>query len=256
MVISKKAKVTIMGKINITLEGLQLCFQNSERLYLDSKEVSVPTKMALLELSLEEISKTLALTYAYEDRLFENEKFYNAYIQGAHIDKKKLRSKIEKLIEDPNSTLNTVDLIMSDSFILTMFQKHEPKIQFISKLIEFARDVILPFNKEIMDRSKTVKELIGRFYPDLSEEVKASSEAFMKASLDIDEHQLPDIIGRREDSLYISLEGGSFVSPISRAYDTDKLDLLVFALLAMSKGEIVLMTRALSKNSIHISGKN
>ena len=60
MSVKTKINIEIVGKLPITLEGAQLAVHNSERLSIDSKNVSIPTKVALLEIGLEEISKAWA----------------------------------------------------------------------------------------------------------------------------------------------------------------------------------------------------
>lgn len=69
---SNTVKVNVVGKLPITLEGVQLALQNAERLFNDSQQVSIPTRVALLEIGLEEITKTWGILLGYEKNMFEN----------------------------------------------------------------------------------------------------------------------------------------------------------------------------------------
>ena len=113
---------------NTTLQDLQLCLIKAERLYKDSKSVSFPTKVSLIELSLEEVSKCWALLFKY---LEKNSISYDLFIKrtnqnellGGDDEIKRSASKIQDLLNDPELCDN--------------LKRHNIKIDFIIKLKEF-----------------------------------------------------------------------------------------------------------------------
>ena len=52
-------------KIRPSLESIEICLLNSQRLASDAEKVSLPTRAALLELSLEEITKGWMLYFTF-----------------------------------------------------------------------------------------------------------------------------------------------------------------------------------------------
>ena len=91
---------------NVTLQDIQLCLINADRLYKDSKSVSFPTKVSLIELSLEEVSKCWALLFKYFEK---NSIPYDLFIKGIKPNElfggdneiNRTWSEIQGLLNDP-----------------------------------------------------------------------------------------------------------------------------------------------------------
>jgi|GEM_PF-1564410 len=113
---------------NVTLQDIQICLINAERLHTDSTSVSFPTRVSLIELSLEEVSKCWALLFKY---LEKNSISYDLFIKkinpnellGGDDEIKGSVSKIQDLLNDPELCNN--------------LKRHNIKIDFIIKLKEF-----------------------------------------------------------------------------------------------------------------------
>lgn len=232
-----------------TLEAIQLCYENAQRLFEDSLEdISIPSQMALLELSLEEVSKTLALVFMFEHVSFKvDDKVFDNYLKVAHIKKERYLSKLEEVRNTDNKKENFQGLELTYNEVIEMFEKHKVKIKFISKLIKHVRDFMIPFSRGLMDREKTLKELIGRYYNVSSTEDLDAGSQFVKDALNIDENQLGDIIKERENALYVSWEKGLFTSPNLRANEPELIENLVLVLLGIAKTEVLIMTKAISR---------
>jgi len=81
----------VVDRLPITLEGVRLALQNAERLFKDSQLVCIPTRVALLEIGLEEIAKTWGILLGYEINLLDNDpEFHKMYYQSAHFVRKSL----------------------------------------------------------------------------------------------------------------------------------------------------------------------
>ncbi|MEM4005881.1 MAG: hypothetical protein QXM43_09685 [Desulfurococcaceae archaeon] len=86
--------------IRISLEGVQLCIQNAERLLSDSQNVSLPSKVALLEIGLEGISKAFGLLMMFEKIAFDkNPDLLQKCFKVLHIDSEKYNEKIKEIVE-------------------------------------------------------------------------------------------------------------------------------------------------------------
>ena len=94
MSVKTKINIEIVGKLPITLEGAQLAVHNAERLSIDSKNVSIPTKVALLEIGLEEIAKAWGIILNFEKILFDqNLNALETFRKTAHINRKEYNKK-------------------------------------------------------------------------------------------------------------------------------------------------------------------
>lgn len=69
--IKKKKEVDI--KLYATMENAHKCLDNADRLFNDALKTSPPTKFALLELAVEELSKGIVLIFNMTDKLHNNE---------------------------------------------------------------------------------------------------------------------------------------------------------------------------------------
>ncbi|MGC8651525.1 MAG: hypothetical protein ACP5RX_02855, partial [Minisyncoccia bacterium] len=79
-------------EIKPTIEGIQLCVMNAERLWRDSKKVSEPTKAALIELSIEETAKAIGLLIIFgKNFVLNNEQYLDEYFGNLVSNRKELK---------------------------------------------------------------------------------------------------------------------------------------------------------------------
>jgi len=189
-----------MGDINldnINLQDIQLCINNAERLYKDSKSVSNPTKLALIELSLEEISKGWIFCFKYVARnpnSLDFQPFIKKSGKGAidEIDKKhpdsvKEYDKLRKILE---------------SFKYEDLKNHDLKIDF---LIQLKKDLqSWSFISSFIDYQKIQEYIIRGIIKenfDSDKEIN-SFEDFLNQ---INEDNLKKLINMKNDALYVDL---------------------------------------------------
>jgi len=254
---SNIVKVNVIGTIPITLEGAQLAIQNAERLFFDSQKVSIPTKVALLEIGLEEISKAWAILLSFEKGLIDkNDEQIDVFLKAAHIDSKKLEKAIKKLAPKIEEFFRDYDpSSLSTPFDTKKFLYHKEKIRFLSKLIWYAREIQLQLSKSSYNTGKIINDVIGQYFPknklsNLEENYKAIYDI-----LNINEDQLEDIVNLKEHGLYLDIQSGVYISPSSRIYETATLENLLQLLLVMAKGQLIYLDNVLKKLSVKISEK-
>jgi hypothetical protein len=198
-----------MGDINldnINLQDIQLCINNAERLYKDSKSVSNPTRLALIELSLEEISKGWIFYFKYIDRN-PNSLDFQSFIKKpdkgdiAEIDKKHPESvkEYEKLRE------------ILDSFKNEDLKSHDLKIDFLIQLKKFFQSSYFIFTS--IDYQKIHENIIrGITKKNFDSDKETNSlEEFLNQ---INEDNLKNLINMKNDALYVDLTpSGHIKSP-------------------------------------------
>lgn len=230
------------GNIPISLEGVQLAIENSERLFNDSNNVSTPTKFALLEIGLEEIAKAWGIILAYESDNFRDHNFGKTFIKKVHISKKKFDSYISKINEDYKTDINW----FMKPFDTNTFSQHNKKIEFLSKFIEYIRHTQLPLIRATSDRDKMIRELFGRYISkDKLLNLKDSDKIIDNILNVVDTKQFNDILELKENGLYLDVQNDVFISPSSRSFETETLENLLEILIIMAKNEITLILATL-----------
>ena len=146
MSVETKINIKIVGKLPITLEGAQLAVHNAERLSIDSKNVCIPTKVALLEFGLEEIAKAWGIILNFEKILFDqNLNALETLRKTAHINRKEFNKKIEEIYK---SIMKFFDENDPESLLIPFntetFSDHNSKIKFLSRFIKYIREIQLP----------------------------------------------------------------------------------------------------------------
>jgi hypothetical protein len=249
---SKKVRVNVIGPIPKTLEGAQLAIQNAERLFYDSKKVSTPTEVALLEIGLEEVSKAWVILLSFEkDLIDKNKEQIDVFLESAHIDNKKLKKWIEEFGQKIEEYFGKYDLsILFIPFDTKKFSIHEEKIKFLSKFILYTREIHLPLMESSSEVDKNIKDVIGLYLPkDKLSKLKKNYKAIYDI-LNINNENLEYIVKLKEYGLYLDIQNGIYISPSSRIYETETLENLLASLLAMAKAELIYLNNVLKKLSV------
>ncbi len=149
------------GKISsddCSVEGVQLCMLNSQRLLEDSRKVSGPTKSALLELSLEECGKGIVM-------------FYHALGNSIKVLPKEKKQEIESLRHKlfgnkPTSSKleNGMRRAIGEEYLERIFNNHEIKLDAIGTLLDGMKLFFSPFTSKDL---RTILRNITQFAPAL-----------------------------------------------------------------------------------------
>jgi len=260
---SNKVRADMIGKIPITLEGLQLAIQNAERLLSDSQKVSIPTKVALLEIGLEEVAKAWVILLSFEKDLFDkNEEQSDILLEAYHISKK-FEKGIEELEHKKEEFFRKYDLSsLLIAFDTQKFSNHKEKIKFLSKFIGHIREIALPLFESSYssdDLDKIINDVIGPYFQkNKPSDLKENPKAIPKAIYDIfniNDDELEYIVNLKEQGLYLNIQNGIYISPSSRVYETKTLEILLASLLKMAKARLILLNSVLEKLSVNISAE-
>jgi hypothetical protein len=246
---SNIVKINVVGKLPITLEGVQLALQNAERLFNDSQQVSIPTRVALLEIGLEEIAKTWGILLGYEKNLFDNNPdFLKALFQSAHIVKKSYNKKVSDLSNEITEFFENVDpLYFFTPFDTISFSDHDAKIKFLSKFIKYIREISLPLLRSSFDRGKLKREILGRYISRDKSTDMDGADKIIDYILDVNDEQLSDIVNLKEYGFYLHVQNDVYVNPSARIFEKDTLEKLLALLIQMAKSEVSLLFIVLGK---------
>ena len=242
--VKEKTKKGIKGKnkkLSISLEAIQLCILNAERLLDDSQNVRIPTKMALLELGLEEISKAWGLLLTLEKKIFDqNPNLIKTYFELSHIDFTKYNNAInEKIAKYFSDT--TFESFMTP-FDKDSFTNHRKKIEFLSKFIWYIKNIALPLLKLSQNRENFAKDILGKYVGKIN---LKTADKVISETLNINEGKLEELVSLKEKGIYVDIEGETFISPSSRNYYPDILQNLLVLLISMSKNELTTLSKTL-----------
>jgi len=230
---------------DITLQDLQLCMINANRLYRDSKSVSFPTKVSLIELSLEEVSKCWALLFKY---LEKNSVSYDLFIKeinpdepsGGNNELNGIVSKIQDLLNDPE--------------LCDKLKSHNIKIDFIIKLKEFfiLSLKFLPnfdFTKMLSYARRDITEIKINL-----DEAKDPAIKFFNS---IKEEKLREFINVKNEGLYADITpSGHIKSPDLLMIDLEPIEIFLGSLLYSLNLYINLLLRFDEDQKIRKTGSN
>lgn len=242
-------KVNVVGKLPITLEGVQLALQNAERLFSDSQQVSIPTKVALLEIGLEEIAKTWGMLLGYEKNLFDKRPgLMKTFLRSAHISINSYNENIGKLGSVITDFFDDVDpAYFLVPFDTNSFADHGAKIRFLSKFIKYIREIQLPLLRNSSDRGKLKREILGRYISKNKSMDTKEADKLIDEILDVDDEQLSYIVNLKEYGLYLHVEKDVYIYPSARSFETETLENLLALLIGMAKNEVSLLFIVLGK---------
>jgi hypothetical protein len=196
-----------MGNINldnINLQDIQLCINNAERLYKDSKSVSNPTRLALIELSLEEISKGWIFYFKYIDK---NPNSLDLFI------KKSGKGDIDEINKKHPDSVKEYDKLRKilESFKYEDLKNHDLKIDFLIQLKKVLQSWY--FISTSIDYQK-IQENIIRGITKENFDLDSAINIYKDFLNQINENNLGKLIDMKNDALYVDLTpSGHIKSP-------------------------------------------
>jgi len=212
-----------MGDINldnINLQDIQLCINNAERLYKDSKSVSNPTRLALIELSLEEISKGWLFLFKYIDKN-QNSLDFQSFIKKSGIDD---INEIDKKYLDSAEEYEKFRKFLG-SFKYDDLKDHTKKINFLIMLKKYLKALYF-ISISYIDYQKIQENIIRGITKENFDSDRAINlfEEFLNQ---INEDNLKKLIDMKNDALYVDLTpSGHVKSPdlLNSDFLMDKLE--------------------------------
>jgi len=121
---------------NISLSDIQLFLINAERLYNDSKTVSIPTKVALIEISLEEVAKGWFFMLKFLKRHTMKLSIAENFIESDAINK----IPTDELNEFSKKFSDLVDRV--ESFTYNDLKYHEKKIKILHLTKQWIQNIL------------------------------------------------------------------------------------------------------------------
>jgi len=221
-----------------TKEGIQLCAANAERLLDDSTKTSAPTRVALIELALEEAAKGWML---YFRLMRDNPEAVKAsgvvdFARSALVQGTKGRT-IDELTDIIASFKDHAQLLMRPP-LDEAFQHHRVKLAYVRALVETLA-IVLPISSKVEYPPELLKRAIqgpARFggLPPADRVARARKlfDEFLS-------QEVAEISVLKESGFYVDISGdGSFISPMSRVFKTAALEELADLLVTSLKGSI------------------
>ena len=201
--------------IKPSFEAIQLCTQNGERLFADAQtSVSMPTKGALLELSLEEISKAYVLLYQYVSQKLGSKgatSRYNRAAYGRETEPTLRRAELRKLYA---KRVELQDLLRP--MTVKEFRSHEVKLERLIAVIATIKAVAPAFRRHV--RSEAILEQrIAPFvnWQIFSADLRANAKAADKFLSSIKEAGLRGLPRMKETGFYVDFVNGKYLFPTS-----------------------------------------
>jgi predicted nucleotidyltransferase len=198
-----------------SIENVRKCLDNSSRLFSDSLNVSEPTKAALIEIAIEELSKTLTLipkeTTKSKMEVLKHSGIFN--LIGVTDDKEVPFEKLESIITSRKK------------ISISNFNNHKEKLKAIKEMFEFVSNFYKVLTQNIDLNS--VKQFY-RQWGDFNVEVILNrlNEVIEKMEkIDIEKW---DKI--KERGLYVDFKNDSSFSPIESKFEIEDLVSIFFVL--------------------------
>ena len=217
---------------NVILQDIQLCLINAERLYRDSKSVSFPTKVSLIELSLEEVSKCYAFLLKYLEKNLIPYDFFIKNINPNELsggDNKinRIASEIKDFLNDPEFCNNLkkhsikIDFVIQLKEFFTLSLEFLPNLD-ITKILSYARKDVTE-NKINLDEAK---DLAKEFFDSIIVE------------------KLKELINIKNEGLYTDITpSGHIKSPDLLMINLEPIEIFLDSLLYGLKLDINLLLR-------------
>jgi len=189
--------------------------QNGERLFADSQtSVSMPTKVALLELSLEEVSKAYVILYQYVSQKLKSKgatSRYNRATYGRETEPILRQAELRKLYA---KRMELQDLLRP--MTVKEFRSHEVKLERLIGVIAAIKAVAPAFRRHV--RSEAILEQRVAPYVHwerFSASLKANAKAMDEFLLSIKEEGLRGLPRMKEAGFYVDYVDGKYLFPTS-----------------------------------------
>jgi hypothetical protein len=187
-------------KPHASIEGVELCALNAERLIRDSFTVSEPTAVALSEFAIEEASKGLMMLFLIEAK--------NATKEEAEAEAEpslafELEAGEVKQIQDFFEK-NRPYLERLDTELNRAFKQHPPKLRFLQFALEYDR-VSLPILKDKRRLESFASNLIGPVFKQTGPAEPPGIEGLETFLQSVRADQLLELQTIKNDALYVGL---------------------------------------------------
>ena len=188
---------------NISLSDIQLFLINAERLYNDSKTVSFPTKVALIEISLEEVAKGWFFMLKFLKRHPMELSIAENFIESSAINK----IPTNELNEFSKKFSDLVDRV--ESFTYNDLIYHKKKIEILSLIKQWIQNILdLQIKYPFLTSYEKISEFVTRgiirerFDTNEIKNVLQKAKEFLSQ---INEDKLEKITKLKEDGFYVDI---------------------------------------------------
>ena len=209
----------------ITLEAVQLCVENADRLLDDSKKVSGPTALALAEVALEEVLKGLVLFFHRTDTAHD-----------IHAPRR------EQSVGAPSGAVVSFLSAIRGINPEELFRSHQAKLSALSPALNFVSEVLSTFPREsILRHMKTSIPGGALIEAPTSEEMNAVTREAKSQDDGMRALGTKDLRRLAMGGLYVDrTEGGRIVSPSSiSVLPAEKIQIAAVILLLVLRGHIL-----------------
>ena len=190
-----------------SIEDVEKCQNNAIRLYKDTLNTSIPTKAALIELGIEELSKGIILL--------------------ANIPKPNLDPALKELInlDSDSHLIHSLDSLKKYDFKKFNMFDHKRKL----KVVEDIFKSLGLFSPQLEKISATLQNIIRPTFGTV-DDIQRSK--FDNAISDINRFNFKDLYKIKENGFYVNFKGNKAVSPEEQNLKTDEITGIFFLLYA------------------------
>ncbi|WP_298276401.1 hypothetical protein [Ferroplasma sp.] len=205
-----------------TVENVKKCIDNADRLYEDALKTSLPTRAALIELSIEELAKGFLV-------LYKTPEFENSAIKAEFVD-------TDKILDD----LERTDFIKTiDEFKIGDFTKHfhREKLNFIESLVKMSQQFFAAYKTQM---EPLIKVYASNYSQYLSKSIVDPMKILQEALSNLSGSGISDLDKIKEDGFYVDFKDGKVTEPQNISFPIQNLS-SVFSFLRLLAQNIMIL---------------
>lgn len=221
-------------------EGIKACVLNAERLYKDSLNVTEPTKLALMEIAIEEVSKGWWIAFMLMTSPDNIERTKNRFGELMPIGTS-FEKTHKEIVDNPDykEIIGRIKETITKPIDLVSFRKHKRKLEFMKEVKEYL-EFYYPFITSLVDVEQAAKlaKIVGGKYDSVEIPANVLSEA-KKHALDplkgLDDKFFTELDGLKEEGFYVDYKDGEYIQPGIHQYNSKNLENYLKTTLALLK---------------------
>jgi hypothetical protein len=207
-----------------TVADMELCLNNAERLIKDSKNTSVPTEAALLELAIEECSKGWMLyPKLVRDYVMEHKRLPKKYSDAINNAK---NSNPEAVFQAPFESIKALAEFTSEEAIDNAFRLHRVKLEFIQRLVEVVKS-----SSESLVKVGTKDLLAKSLYSNMdSQTLENARKLVLNRLQSMTKEKIAKLDDIKKRAFYVDKTGSTLIDPTTVEFPIEDLRFLAFVM--------------------------
>lgn len=227
-----ESKVKIEAKVSPSIEGIQLCLANAERIYYDAIQMESPASDGLVVISIEETMKAYSMFLSVVAKKNPQEpirQFYELLNSNKELTMAEI-SKITDFLQNKGNEL-------FNGMTVSGFNDHSYKLDYLRTLIEFLK-VTLSIRDKLLDVSKIWKMSVGTIVTPQKRRIASGTREIINFLKTVNTKTIVNSLLRvRERSFYVEYDG-TFIFPFKHTIMSDMIEDLALLLISFLKADL------------------